>query len=174
MKDVDQKLDELLAYEGVRQCLMRYSRAIDRIDEALLRTAYWPEAVDNHGSYNGPAEGFIAWVIPLLGTMEQTMHFLGNILIELDGDTARSETYFLALHRLQDGSGKLGETHVAGRYLDRMERRGDEWRIVHRDVVYDGLAEVDSPADWAKGVFGLQYQSHRGPDDISYRLFGEK
>lgn len=82
MVDLLKRLEGLLDREAIRHCLMRYSRAIERVDEALLREVYWPEAIDNHGSYNGSADGFISWVIPMLGTMTQTAHFLGNILIE--------------------------------------------------------------------------------------------
>lgn len=52
-----------------------------------------------------------------------------------------------------------------------MEKRNGEWRIAYRDVVYDAFAEIDAPADWSKPVFGLDFGSHRGPGDISHRLF---
>lgn len=167
----EKRLEDLSDREDIRQCLMRYSRAIDRVDETLLRTVYWPEAVDNHGSYNGSAEGFVAWVIPLLNTMEQTMHFLGNILIETAGDYAHCESYFIAFHRFRDEAGKAAEAHLIGRYIDRMMKRSGEWRILHRDVAYDGYSEIDSPADWDKHAFNLEYRSNRFPDDISCRLF---
>jgi len=163
------RLQELLDREDIRQCLFRYSRAIDRVDEALLRTVYWPGAVDNHGSFNGDAEGFIAWVIPLLQTMDQTMHLLGNMLIEVDGDRSASETYFVAFHRRTGDDGKPVEAHVVGRYLDQMERRGGEWRILHRDCVYDFNFEGQA-ADWTKRAFDLDYRTNRKPDDISYRI----
>lgn len=171
MTSREKRLEDLNDREEIRQLMMRYSRAIDRVDEALLRTVYWPDAVDNHGSYNGSAEGFIAWVIPLLNTMEQTMHFLGNMLIETAGDYANCETYFIGFHRFRDEAGKVAETHIIGRYLDRMMKRSGEWRVLHRDVVYDGYTEVDRPADWNKRALDLEYRSNRYPDDISYRLF---
>ena len=34
---------------------------------------------------------------------------------------------------------------MAGRYLDRFEKRGDEWRIAARTVVYDWLEERERP-----------------------------
>ncbi len=36
---------------------------------------------------------------------EATLHFLGNILIEIDEDQARSEAYAMALHRRLNPSG---------------------------------------------------------------------
>jgi len=173
MVDLLKRLEGLLNREAIRHCLMRYSRAIERVDEALLREVYWPEAIDNHGSYNGSADGFISWVIPMLGTMTQTAHFLGNILIEVENNCARCETYFIAFHRLTGPHGEPKEIHVIGRYLDRMEKRSDEWRLLLRNVAYDGVMEVDHPVDWAKRTFDLDYESHRFPDDVSYQIFSD-
>src|SRR5215472_7373483 len=89
-------LRSLVAREAIRDCLMRYARAIDRVDRNLLESVYWPEASDDHGSFHGSAAEFIAWVIPLLETMDQTTHMIGNILIQLDASSARTESYFEA------------------------------------------------------------------------------
>lgn len=170
----DAALDELIARERIRTCLLRYCRAIDRVDEDLLRSVYWPEAVDNHGSFNGPAAEFIPICIKGLEGMNQTMHMLGNMLIEVAGTSAVCETYFLALHRYPGTGAGPRETHLAGRYLDRMERRGEEWRILHRDVVYDFVFEEANPADWAARAFNLDYASHRGRSDPGHALFSDR
>ena len=52
--------------------------------------------------------------------------------IDIDGDEAHAESYFLSVIRV-DGSSKLRLT--AGRYVDRLERRDREWRIADRVVV---------------------------------------
>jgi hypothetical protein len=166
-------LRELADRESIRQCLMRYARAIDRVDEELLRGVYWPDALDLHGSYNGPAEGFIAYVIPLLSGMEQSSHFLGNMLIEVAGYVARCETYFTAFHRLKSSTEASAEIELGGRYIDRLERRGKEWRIANRRVAFDWFREYLAPADWRAPPFGLDVRSHRHPDDPSYELFGK-
>ena len=46
-------LQALLDREAIRDCLYRYCRGIDRADEAALRSAYWPDATDCHGAWNG-------------------------------------------------------------------------------------------------------------------------
>jgi hypothetical protein len=67
------------------------------------------------------------------------MHFMGNQLVELDGDTARVETYAVAYHWKGEPAGSdHPENLVVGvRYLDTVQRRGDRWRIAKRQVAPD-------------------------------------
>lgn len=168
-------LQELLDREAIRDCLLRYCRGVDRCDEALLRTVYWPDATESHampGRAPINAHHFIERVLPKLRRMDQTQHFLGNILIETDGDAAGAETYFQAYHRLRD-NGMPRDALTAGRYLDRFERRGDEWRIRERVVVIDWFRELADSADWERGIFGGPCEmGARHPDDRSYQLLG--
>ena len=160
----------LAAREAIRDLLMRYARAIDRVDRGLLEQIYWPEATDNHGSFAGSAAGFIDWVIPLLGTMEQTSHMLGNILIQLDGNNARTEAYFEAYHRIPRADAAPYDVVIGGRYVDWVQCRDGEWRIRDRTVIYDWVREYPDSADWAQPVLGLGFKANRGPGDASYRL----
>jgi hypothetical protein len=61
------------------------------------------------------------------------MHFMGNQLIEVDGETASCETYAIAYHRRQDGVEKKDRV-VALRYLDDLVRRDGRWLIARRFV----------------------------------------
>ena len=38
-------MQELVDREAIRECLYRYCRGIDRLDEAALRSSYWPDAI---------------------------------------------------------------------------------------------------------------------------------
>ena len=69
-----------------------------------------------------------------LQRFETTMHFLGNVLIELDGDAAAVETYCVAYHRLV---GQDVDSIAGLRYVDRLERRDDVWRIADRQIVVE-------------------------------------
>jgi hypothetical protein len=60
---------------------------------------------------------------------------------------------------------------LGGRFLDRMEKRGDEWRIIRRDAAIDWLTETPETGDWAKWLPGLSKKTNIGPDDLSCRLF---
>jgi len=92
-------LQHLLDREAIRDCLYRYCRGIDRADEAALRSAYWPDGTDDHGKYNGSAEGFCDWAMSVLPKIDRGIHQLHNMLIELRADGAAVETYFSAFQR---------------------------------------------------------------------------
>ena len=98
---MDDPLELLLAERAIARVLHTYSRAADRFDLELMRSCYWPDGTDDHGSYNGGLDGFIEFVGPALERFERTSHFLGNMLIDVDlpQGEARAETYAIAFHR---------------------------------------------------------------------------
>jgi hypothetical protein len=172
IKTVSQLKDEWADREAIRDCLCRYSRAIDRCDMKLLKTVYWPGAKDHHTGFEGTAEEFIEWAEPRLNAMAHNVHMLGNILIDLHGDKAAVESYLWSVAVLS--SGPVREIFVSGRYLDRFERRNGEWRIAERMVVHDWFQENATTGDWSKGPFGmtgLALGGH-GREDKSYTWLG--
>lgn len=165
-------IGELADREAIRDTFARYSRGVDRVDEDLLCAVYWEDATDNHVDYVGDAPGFIAFILPVLRSMDQTSHMTGNMLIELVGTTAKVETYFHAFHRIPGEDGVRGDLVVGGRYLDRMEKRNDEWRIANRHVMVDWYRSHDDSADWSNGFRGVDIApGARKPYDRSYQLF---
>lgn len=141
----DAKVEQLFDREMIRDCLYRYCRGIDRGDEETLRTTYWPDAVDNHGPYQGSASGFIEWAVASFPTAERNIHQIHNILIELRGAEAFVESYFTALSCQPGKAGTLVRWHLAGRYLDQFEKRGVEWRVADRLVVFDWAERLPLP-----------------------------
>jgi hypothetical protein len=140
MKEPSQAdLRALLDKDAIRDCLYRYCRGIDRADEDLLRSAYWPDANDSHGAYVGSATGFIEQAVPRLRAGGRGVHQVNNILIELHGPAAAVESSFLALQT--NAAAPTLRTLLCGRYLDHFERRQGEWRIAARTVVYDWIEE---------------------------------
>lgn len=167
---VSQFRDEFADREAIRDCIHRYARGIDRVDEDMLRSAYWPDATDEHaGLYSGPASEFVEQSMRDLPSLGDTMHIITNILIRIDGDTAKAESYVYAIHRLEN-DGPVHDVIGAGRYLDRFEKRGDEWRIAERTVTIDWFRDYGDSGDWAIGPFGLGDASRgkKGPRDKSY------
>lgn len=161
--------------EAIRDCLLRYVRGIDRGDEAMLRSAYWPDATDDHaGLFSGNAADYIDLAVRNTANRCPTAHFVTNEFIRIDGDRAAVESYVYAIHSGMEYAGAERDIIVAARYIDRFERRQDEWRIVARSVAIDWWRECDDTADWKIGPFGLGDAS-RGrskPTDPSYDLFG--
>lgn len=161
---------ELADREAIRECLYRYARGVDRLDADMLRSAYWPEAIDKHLEFRGNTEEFIAWAFPVMGAMDQTMHMIGNILINIHGTTADAESYFYGYHRITIEARKH-DVIGAGRYLDRFEKRGDEWRIIERLVLTDWFRQYPDSADWEAGLLGLKADmGSRYPQDPSYTM----
>ena len=162
---------ELLAAErAVERVLLGYARGIDRLDFDLVRACYWPEATDDHGGYSGGVDGFIEFVRGALARFERTNHFLGNLLIDVDLDAgvARAETYCVAHHRYVDAAGRDADMTAGLRYVDRFERRTDEWRIARRVCAYDWRRT--DPVD-GDGGFGASYtRGLRSSDDIVWHI----
>lgn len=166
---VSQLRDELADRDAIRDCLYRYSRGVDRCDEEMLRSAYWEDAEDDHCLFVGRREQLIAWLMPLLRSMESSQHTIGNIFIRIHDDYADVESYYHGYHRIRDGERSF-DSIQAGRYIDRFEKRDDEWRIARRKVVVDWFREYDDAGDWNKGPLGHAHIKPGGrfPSDYSY------
>jgi SnoaL-like protein len=174
MASDDAKLTELLDREAIRDCIYRYCRGIDRADEASLRSSYWPDATDRHGPYSGPVEGFFQWVGEVWKTDARNVHQVSNILIEFrDTSNAVVESYFNALQRGPGKDGIVRQFLIAGRYCDRFEKRGREWRVAQPVLAYDWLEEQPVPEGSEAMRFGPRLPiGTRFPNDTIYEVLG--
>ncbi len=164
---MDPALRALVDKDAIRDVLFTYCRGIDRCDEALIRSVYHPGATDDHGTFTGSAEDFVAWVIPLLRRdFASTMHTLGNILIALDGDSAHVESYLHAFHRVLRPAGAR-DLIFAGRYVDRFERRAGVWKIAARKVICDWTRY--EPAAESTAFTERYTRGERSRDDFVYK-----
>lgn len=171
---LEARLKEQFDKESCRELVYRLARAIDRCDEKLLRSLFHPDATDDHGVFHGTAADFATWVMPVLRSMRRTQHFICNVLIEVKGDTAYGESYFIAHHTLPQESGPDQFMIAAGRYLDRFERRNGEWKIAHRQACYDWNSSVPSTDSWNRADPGAWTFGTRGEEDKSYAHFAGK
>jgi hypothetical protein len=171
---LEAKVAELLDREAIRECLYGYCRGIDRRDEAALRAAYWPDATDRHGAYSGSATGFVEAALRLLASGPRMIHLVGNVSIVLRGSVAAVESYFHALQQDRDAAGRPRSTMLAGRYVDRFEKRGGEWRVAQRTVVYDWIEESPGLEADEATRFGARVPNGRQrPDDPWYALLAQ-
>jgi hypothetical protein len=157
----------LLDEAAIRRVHLDYCRGIDRRDWELVRSCYHADAIDHHGPFSGGIDDFIGWALESLHSVASTTHFVGNQIVDLDGDAAWHEAYCIAFHRLQATDAAPAVDWVVNlRYLDRMERRDGSWKIADRLVVHDsdrrdlvaGSGELGT--GWLPGGFS--------PDDPSY------
>jgi ketosteroid isomerase-like protein len=133
----DPELQRLIDKQEIYDVLMRYCRAVDRLDKALLASVYSEDAWDSHGLFEGKATDFIEWVMTFQReNFENSTHSLANVYIELEGDVAFVESYFTGFHRF-NREGEAFTRISCGRYIDRFERRTDGWKVVNRLVVND-------------------------------------
>lgn len=142
--------ERVIDQQEIRDVVYRYCRGIDRRDYGLVRSCYHPDAIDDHGDFRGGVEDFIAYVQRGLPRFERTMHFIGNVLAEPDGDQARTESYIVAYHHLRQSRTKAERDYTVGlRYVDDFERRDDEWRIAARVCVFE-WSRIDpvAPGGW--------------------------
>ncbi len=172
MPTPDAMIQVLWDKQAITEKLYMYCRGVDRTDRAALESAYWPDATDDHIKYVGTAAGAIDYTLEACKKM-RTHHMLGNVLIDLVSATeARAESYVHAYHEME---GPLGaqEMIFAARYLDRFEKRGEEWRIAHRKVVMDYYKTAAATANWEAGRY-LKGPSRgeKTPDDPLYALLG--
>jgi ketosteroid isomerase-like protein len=131
----DPEVQVLLDQQAIRDVVLRYCRGIDRLDLELVRACYHPDATDDHGPFRGTRDEYVEWVDRVLQRFTGTMHFVGNQLVDVDGDVARSETYGVAYHHGDPPEDARRNFTTGFRYVDRFERRDGEWRIASRLAV---------------------------------------
>lgn len=172
-----QNLRALLDRHGIRQCIVRMARGEDRRNGEMIRTCCWPDSITDYGVFKGDFEAYYAWVIPGADAITNTQHVLGQSYIELDGQRARVETHVVSYHRVNMGEEER-DTCVGGRYLDVMEKRGGEWRIAERTMLYDWYQDWGVSIDWSQGVMGLplsqEWFSGRANGDHSATFFAKQ
>jgi len=177
MDAVTEDLKALLDREKIRDVIARLARGEDRRDAEAITAAYWPDSRTDYGVFEGSFDDYLAWVVPGADAIKNTQHVLGQSVIELAGETALVETHVNSYHRVDMGAGDR-DTLIGGRYLDRMEKRGGEWRIAQRTMLYDWYQDFGDAIDWSAGVMGLPFSaehfSGRAKGDYSEIFFGKR
>lgn len=112
-----------------------FVHAVDRGDFALARSLYTDDAVDLHGGYNGPVDGYIEWAKTTVSAFERSAHMFFTPLIFVSGDEAESETKGQVFIRTK-GEVKFDTVGVF-RQFDRYRRTPQGWRFTHRAICFD-------------------------------------
>src|SRR5262245_54684574 len=136
MDSSTEQLAALLDRETIRNCIARVARGEDRRDAELICGCFWPDTTIDFGIFAGTFDEYLAWVVPGSPAIPVTQHMLGQSVIDCSGDTALAETHVTAYHRVASGD-EDRDVVIGGRYLDRLDKRGDCWRIGQRTMLYD-------------------------------------
>ena len=152
----------------IQDCLTRFSRGMDRFDRDLYLSAFHPDAEMAAGPYVGDVPGCWDWAVPMHEAGQiVTHHSLLNQTVDIDGDMAHSECYYIFVGRNRDESLWM----AGGRYIDRFERRDGEWKIALRtNIIEWGCLPPPMPIPFAD-VPGIEKNgvTSRSTDDPSYR-----
>ncbi|MFS3127022.1 nuclear transport factor 2 family protein [Nocardioides sp. Bht2] len=146
---------------AIEDLFARYARAVDRCDWVLLRSLYASDCVIDHGGYQGDADGFVDFVRGRRPGIVHTAHYLGQILLErVAAGRVAAEVYGWAEQSFAHPSplvpeGKEGVVlRSTYRYVDLVERRGEEWQFVETHLVLGDLEmrPLDRPPRRRAGV----------------------
>jgi hypothetical protein len=149
-------------------CLTRFSRGMDRFDRALYLSAFHADAVVAAGPFVGDAAACYDWAMPMHDAGQiATQHNLLNHTIDIDGDVAHGETYYLFVARNRDETVWL----AGGRYIDRLERRDGEWKIALRTNLIEWSCTPPALPPPFGDIADIAENgvSSRSKDDPSYR-----
>ena len=152
--------------QEILDVIVRESRGRDRHDAELTASCYWPDGADEHGPLPLPASEY-----PEIANkghaaaFAMNQHTLANHTCEIDGDTAYCETYVIGMLLSLD---QQTCTVAAGRYMDQLERRGGEWRILWRRSTVEAALQGDAGWLHSPPVKGF-LKGTRDRDDLSYQ-----
>jgi hypothetical protein len=164
-------IETLAAKDAIRDLVLLYCRAADRVDLALMRSLYEDDALDEHGfNRTDTAREFLDAIPEMQVAVTAFQHNITNHLIRMTGaDSAEGEVYVIAYHAIGEGEG--GSVLVTGgRYLDRYLRRDGIWRFTHRKCVHDWAHEMPVRGTLQKKDFtdGRLARGSKGAADPSY------
>jgi SnoaL-like domain len=137
--------------ETIRDILAAYAHAIDRRRWQMMERLFHADATFKFGTIEGDWRSFVEQARAVIDPCLATQHQLGQTIFGFEGpDVCHTETYMTAMHAIPPGypttaafpdKGVIYSGIVAGRYVDRFERRatenGREWRIAQRTGLYD-------------------------------------
>jgi hypothetical protein len=149
LEELERTVAELKDRQAIHDCLMTYSRGIDRLDRELLLSVYHDDAIDDHGVFVGTPEEFVDWAFAMhRSTHLSHQHCILNYTVDLQGDVAHTETYYMFVGLNRTGTPL---TMSGGRYIDRLEKRDGRWAIAARVCVRDWapLTEIPESLDQA-------------------------
>lgn len=152
---------------AIMDAMYRYCRSMDRMDRELGYGVWHEGGTADYGKlFRGSGREFVDWACEHHRPMLAHSHQVANILIELHGDTASSESYVTVVLRLEV-RGQLEQVTVRGRYLDRWSRPDGRWAIDHRLYVHD------FDERHAVATVSLDGWGRRDRDDPSYAVLGK-
>lgn len=157
ISQLEHLVDELTSRQHIRDVIHNYSRGVDRVDAEILRSCYHPDAIDEHDILmTGGRDEFVDHGMSILAnSVDYTFFNNGTSIISISGDKAAAETYCQTAKMFEDADGSRVLRLTGCRFLDRLERRDGEWRIIYRRLVLEWALNT-RPADKDVGIFKIR------------------
>ena len=153
----------LVAKDAVHRVVCDYIRGQDRLEPAIQLSAFHPDAYVDCGVFAGDPAGYVAFAQGALANYEASHHLLGQIVIDVEGDRATGEVYFIAWHRLGTGDAAM-DVIISGRYIDEYEDRGDGWKISRRREIMDWGRKVRADDEFFRTNLKFHFGRRDGGD----------
>ena len=125
--------------DEIRQVIARYCHYLDSVQPNAVAALFSHDAVlDVAGSKFEGAEAIKAYYEQLRAVYDvrPMMHYVTNVVIDVDGEEATSQSYILVLNPAVTIA-----IITAGRYNDRLRRIDGQWRFVERHVILGGVQD---------------------------------
>ena len=164
---LEARMQDLLDRQAIFDCIKRNSRGNDRFDIDLVTSSYHDDGLHELGEkqISGPEYGAHANHAHA-ALFDVTMHNVAMHSCEIDGDVAHAESYNTGL--FVDRGGETGRI-LAGRYIDRLEKRDGEWRIVLRRATVEVALEGKATLPNGAALPGSRYlKGNRDRSDPAY------
>ena len=163
-----QNPDETADRLAIMDKIYRYCRSVDRLDVPVGHSVFHEDSHADFGaSYVGTGRGWIDFICEEHKRFLHHSHQVTNVIIELDGDKAGSESYVFATLERQDGD-KVLQHEFWARYIDSWSKRNGDWAVDRRECIvdYGVIREVD--------VLPGDPRSRRDHSDPSYAVLKGK
>ncbi|GMN02354.1 nuclear transport factor 2 family protein [Erythrobacter sp. MTPC3] len=131
----------------IMDVIAAYAHAVDRRRWNMMDALFHEDAQFQFGPVAGDWRGFVEQAKSILEPCLATHHQLGQTQFAFESaDRCLTETYMTAMHTVPPGypvaevfpdKGVIYSAVIAGRYIDRFEKRGGRWAMTHRRGVYD-------------------------------------
>jgi hypothetical protein len=144
LADLRRKVQYLTDRQEILDCIVRNSRGNDRFDAELTGSSYHADGFHEVGSRTIPGPRYGEHANQAHAAMcERNLHHVTMHSCQIHGDTAHAESYVIGLFL---DPGAATSRILSGRYIDRLEKRDGEWRIVVRrstvEIVLEGAAKM--------------------------------
>jgi SnoaL-like domain len=164
--------DDVFAKHAISELIYRYPRGLDRLDKDILLSIGHPTAtVDFSTLFKGSWTDFVDWLISAHRPMLFNNHRISNMLIEVDGNRAASETSSTATLLVKRSDGNVEDRLVYSRYLDKWRCDAGRWSIAHRSTIRDFRRVTLISPDVFERSYEYTNASQVCRNDPSYKLF---